>query len=393
LTDEIVNDSINETHHVMKLQMALHEVTMPVNDHIIHANPAEQDNYQALKQKVSQNFDATRSLETLYAEQIEAIGEARKEWMSALETADAIMMMKNPVGDPYAAARMELFDKQVENSISILDRIHHLAHSEIREKQESLYDIKEGLLVLMIIVFIVGVAISIYGFIVLARATFAPLEEVTTVMDRFSKGELDHRIDREMVAEVKHLADGFNSMADNIRQMKDELERLGIEDPLTGCFNRRKLHDDIEIAFSRAKRPEEHISILMIDLDHFKSVNDNHGHMAGDVVLKTIVTEINHQLRDYDTLYRYGGEEFIVILPESNEEHARIVAERVRSAVSNTQIRIDGELFVSVSTSIGISTFPEDASEEDGLLHSADQAVYEAKERGRNRVCHFKDCS
>lgn len=393
LTDEIVNDSINETHHVMKLQMALHEVTMPVNDHIIHANPAEQDNYQALKQKVSQNFDATRSLETLYAEQIEAIGEARKEWMSALETADAIMMMKNPVGDPYAAARMELFDKQVENSISILDRIHHLAHSEIREKQESLYDIKEGLLVLMIIVFIVGVAISIYGFIVLARATFAPLEEVTTVMDRFSKGELDHRIDREMVAEVKHLADGFNSMADNIRQMKDELERLGIEDPLTGCFNRRKFHDDIEIELSRAKRLEEHISILMIDLDHFKSVNDNHGHMAGDVVLKTIVTEINHQLRDYDTLYRYGGEEFIVILPESNEEHARIVAERVRSAVSNTQIRIDGELFVSVSTSIGISTFPEDASEEDGLLHSADQAVYEAKERGRNRVCHFKDCS
>ena len=346
LTDEIVNDAINETHHVMKLQMALHEVTMPVNDHIIHANPAEQDNYQALKKKVSQNFDATRSLETLYAEQIEAIGEARKEWMTALETADAIMMMKNPVGDPYAAARMELFDKQVENSISILDRIHHLAHSEIRERQESLYDIKEGLLVLMIIVFIVGVAISIYGFIVLARATFAPLEEVTTIMDRFSKGELDHRIDREMVAEVKHLADGFNSMADNIRQMKDELERLGIEDPLTGCFNRRKFHDDIEIELSRAKRLEEHISILMIDLDHFKSVNDNHGHMAGDVVLKTIVTEINHQLRDYDTLYRYG-----------------------------------------------ISTFPEDASEEDGLLHSADQAVYEAKNRGRNRVCHFKDCS
>lgn len=393
LTDEIVNDAINETHHVMKLQMALHEVTMPVNDHIIHANPAEQDNYQALKKKVSQNFDATRSLETLYAEQIEAIGEARKEWMTALETADAIMMMKNPVGDPYAAARMELFDKQVENSISILDRIHHLAHSEIRERQESLYDIKEGLLVLMIIVFIVGVAISIYGFIVLARATFAPLEEVTTIMDRFSKGELDHRIDREMVAEVKHLADGFNSMADNIRQMKDELERLGIEDPLTGCFNRRKFHDDIEIELSRAKRLEEHISILMIDLDHFKSVNDNHGHMAGDVVLKTIVTEINHQLRDYDTLYRYGGEEFIVILPGSNEGHARIVAERIRSAVSNTQIRIDGELFVSVSTSIGISTFPEDASEEDGLLHSADQAVYEAKNRGRNRVCHFKDCS
>ena len=245
----------------------------------------------------------------------------------------------------------------------------------------------------MIIVFIVGVAISIYGFIVLARATFAPLEEVTMIMDRFSKGELDHRIDREMVAEVKHLADGFNSMADNIRQMKDELERLGIEDPLTGCFNRRKFHDDIEIELSRAKRLEEHISILMIDLDHFKSVNDNHGHMAGDVVLKTIVTEINHQLRDYDTLYRYGGEEFIVILPGSNEGHARIVAERFRIAVSTTHIRIDDELFVRVSTSIGISTFPEDASEEDGLLHSADQAVYEAKNRGRNRVCHFKDCS
>jgi diguanylate cyclase (GGDEF)-like protein len=377
----------------MKLQMALHELTMPVNDHIIHANPAEQDNYRMLKQKVSRNFDNTMSLKTLFAEQIEAINEARNEWITATETANAIMSMENPVGDPYAAARMELFDKQVENSINILDRIHHLAHAEIIENQEALYDIKEGLLVLMIIVFIVGVAISIYGFVVLARATFAPLEEVTTVMDRFSKGELDHRIDREMVAEVKHLADGFNTMADNIRQMKDELERLGIEDPLTGSFNRRKFHEDLEIELSRAKRLEEQISILMIDLDHFKSVNDSYGHMAGDVVLKTIVTEINHQLREYDTLYRYGGEEFIVILPESSVEHALIVGERIRSAVSNTQIRIDSEHFISVSTSIGISTFPEDAREENGLLQSADQAVYAAKKRGRNRVCHFRDCS
>ena len=233
----------------------------------------------------------------------------------------------------------------------------------------------------------------ISGFLLLARTIFSPLLAVTHSMDRFSRGELDHRIDGQMMTEIKHLADGFNTMADNIHEMQSALEKQGIEDPLTGCFNRRKLNEDVRMELSRAKRLDENLSVLMIDLDYFKKINDNYGHLAGDVVLKAAVNAMKYQLRDYDTLYRYGGEEFTALLPEISHQQALIAAERIRNALSNTQIRIDSDQFVSVTASIGIATFPGDAEDCESLLNSADRAVFKAKDLGRNRVCHIRECS
>lgn len=392
-TAKIISDPFKEMHHVMKLQLSLQQAAMPVNDHIIHANPDEQRNYLELKQTVFRDFDMLMSLETLHTDQRESVSQSRQEWLQAIEIGDDIMNTRQPTGNPAVATRMEEFDAQIDNAIASLEHVHKLVQKEIREREASLNKVIDQHIVTVLGIFVAGLAITVIGFILLARAIFSPLLAISHSMDKFSRGDLEHRIDGKMMTEIKQLADGFNSMADNINEMQSELERQGTEDPLTGCFNRRKLNEDLRTELSRARRLEEKLSVLMIDLDHFKKINDNHGHLAGDVVLKAAVDAMQHQLRDYDTLYRYGGEEFTALLPEINAERAHIAAERIRNALSNTQIRIDSDQFVSVTASIGISTYPADAEDCESMLNAADRAVFKAKELGRNCVFHIKDYS
>jgi diguanylate cyclase (GGDEF)-like protein len=134
-------------------------------------------------------------------------------------------------------------------------------------------------------------------------------------------------------------------------------------------------------------RYKDNLSLLMVDLDHFKSVNDSHGHPAGDRVLQKVAEAMDSQLRASDTLYRYGGEEFVILLPETDRSGALTVAESIRRKVADTVIVVDGNQTITITVSIGVACFPQDTENQEGLLKKADQAVYAAKNNGRNRVC------
>jgi two-component system cell cycle response regulator len=166
----------------------------------------------------------------------------------------------------------------------------------------------------------------------------------------------------------------------------DRLQRLAALDPLTGAYNRRfglaRLHEE----FGRAVRINAPLGVLMFDLDHFKNVNDTYGHLVGDRVLTRIAKIARSVMRDGDILVRYGGEEFLAILPAAAKEDAAQVAERFRRKVEEVQI-VDGEDTIHVTVSAGVTAYPEvDISEEAELIGLADKALYQAKETGRNRV-------
>ncbi len=160
-------------------------------------------------------------------------------------------------------------------------------------------------------------------------------------------------------------------------------EKLAETDQLTGIANRRKAMATFEQEIGRAQRHENALSVAMLDIDHFKSINDNFGHATGDVVLQKVAITCRKALRDSDFVGRIGGEEFILIFPHTDVEGAMIVAERVRADVE----RIDwGPLELeSVTVSIGLSTYSE-GSDAASILHAADRALYEAKRNGRNRL-------
>jgi two-component system, cell cycle response regulator len=173
---------------------------------------------------------------------------------------------------------------------------------------------------------------------------------------------------------------------EELRKQNQELELLSNKDTLTGTFNRRYLNHILNVELMRAARTDGLISVLMIDIDHFKQINDTFGHQSGDHVLKRMTAEIADSLRDYDLLFRYGGEEFVVLLPDTSLREARNVAQRLCQKVHSIRFS-DALANLRLTVSIGVAEFPGmDIGTAEELLEHADQALYQAKENGRNQI-------
>lgn len=178
----------------------------------------------------------------------------------------------------------------------------------------------------------------------------------------------------------------YTALAIAHAEMTVRLRDLSVTDELTGVANRRLLMERVARETERARRTERPLSALMVDLDHFKRVNDEHGHLKGDEVLRALSRTLVENVRRLDTVGRYGGEEFVVLLPDSSKAQAVGVAEKLRAAVQEMTGPLPG---VRLTVSIGVATLPDDAVSGDALLDAADRALFTAKRAGRNRVVAF----
>ena len=196
------------------------------------------------------------------------------------------------------------------------------------------------------------------------------------------------RVNRRLALADNSLRSANETLTDSLAEIRElhlRLKEQAIRDPLTGLYNRRYLDETLERELSRAKREGYPVSLTMIDLDHFKHVNDTYGHKAGDEVLITLSTLLQSQAREGDIPCRYGGEEFLLVLPRMSLEVASQRAEQWREAFGNMKTR-HGELEISVTMSIGLAAYPDHGATAEDLIDSADQALYQAKAAGRNRL-------
>ncbi len=166
------------------------------------------------------------------------------------------------------------------------------------------------------------------------------------------------------------------------------LEVENVTDPLLGVYNRRYMDQRLKEEVLRANRYDMPLSVCIMDIDHFKRVNDSYGHPIGDEVLKQLCELLRNKVREVDLFARYGGEEFVMILPNTGPREALILAERLRKAVEDSPVVIEsgGRLEFNVTVSLGLTTAASGARESQRLLREADQALYRAKASGRNRV-------
>ncbi len=176
-------------------------------------------------------------------------------------------------------------------------------------------------------------------------------------------------------------------MVRKLENVQRELRILATTDPLTGLLNRRFFFELAKVEMKRFMRNRNSLTVLMLDIDKFKRVNDRYGHKAGDHVLEEVSALLKQSLRDIDLIGRYGGEEFIILLPGSGKTSSMAVAERIRKDIENTDIPIENNVIIHVTISIGIAEAdPSGSCTLDALILQADKALYRSKENGRNRV-------
>jgi len=205
------------------------------------------------------------------------------------------------------------------------------------------------------------------------RGALATFDDVT---------ELEERNDQ-----LQEMFKSLEKSRDEVRRQNRELQVLATQDPLTGCLNRRSFFEKFEMEYHRAKRYGIALSCIMIDIDHFKTINDTHGHQAGDQVLQRIADRIRSGLRESDVLCRYGGEEFCVLLTHSNADDSARAAERIKNIVSSREIS-----GIQVTVSLGISSIEFGAADPQEFLSQADKALYAAKNSGRNMAIRWDIC-
>jgi diguanylate cyclase (GGDEF)-like protein len=172
------------------------------------------------------------------------------------------------------------------------------------------------------------------------------------------------------------------AVAVNQAHLFAQMQKQALTDEITGCYNRRSFELQLERDLHLATRMRLPLSLLMLDLDNFKHINDQMGHEAGDMALRLLADNLRTELRVGDTAARFGGDEFVIVLPQANTEGAMLVAERLRARLG--QIEVPG--FGKVTASFGVSTFPDHASSRDMLVAAADRALYNSKNTGRNCV-------
>ena len=215
----------------------------------------------------------------------------------------------------------------------------------------------------------------------LASLIARPLDRLTGAASNVAAGDLSVGLPSGGGGEVGYLTQVFNTMVESLRKNREELERLSTTDSLTGLGNRRHLMNLLPQEIERVRRSAQRFSILMLDVDHFKKYNDDHGHQAGDAVLAGVGKVLRESIRPYDCAARYGGEEFLVILSGVSLDDAQECGERIRKQVRSEQF--DGG---PVTISIGVAEYPTHGETENAIIGQADAALFRAKRAGRDRV-------
>jgi diguanylate cyclase (GGDEF)-like protein len=315
-----------------------------------------------------------------------------------------IMKAKHPFNAVHPpemdTALLEYSDYHGEEVIGVIHRMPQLEWGVVAQigKNEVYAEIMRIRILTLLICLGLLLAIGLAAYI-LGLTIVRPLDRLTHGAAKVAAGDLEVKLPVVSHGEVGYLTEAFNNMVARLRQGQEELatingmlteknrelQVLSITDSLTGLHNRKHFMEVLAGEVARSQRNQRTFAVMMVDTDNFKKYNDTLGHQAGDALLKKIGVIFKKSLRNVDSASRYGGDEFIVLLPEIRKEGALEVAERIRRLVATEMLSSDTDK-VAVTVSIGIATFPEHGDTPEAIIASADGALYHAKRNGRNRV-------
>lgn len=341
--DNIVYESLEEIMPLVHLENALHRSMMPPNDYLIHERPQEIESWQHHSSEVDRLF--TLSLvkvsfneESEENEEAEALTALQEKWELRKSEGDAIMSSLGGRSAKELAMAMEEFDHGMYEIIDGIGRQHEKMYQFIQSEYRRASSIRNTALTTTLATLVMSVIIGFAASIYLTRDRNKLVEEST-------------------------------------------------RDPLTGSYNRRALEAKLA-SLDGLSPPQSHstYSLILLDIDHFKKVNDRYGHQKGDRVICHITRVVEQIMRDEDFFARWGGEEFVLLLPQTNKTTALTIAERIREAIASTPTITREHETIMATVSIGVGSFPDDGSKSSSIMAAADEALYQAKHGGRNCI-------
>ena len=282
---------------------------------------------------------------------------------------------------PVVSRYRSMSGVDVLGSCRTLDAIDLVVIEEIEAKAAfaSIRRLRDSILLIAVLG---AVLVTGLGYALVVRLV-RPVEALIDGARAVSAGDYGHVVKISSRDELGYLGSVFNEMTQALQATHVHLEQMTRTDQLTGLYNRRHLDAALDAEVERARRDHTPLSILMLDIDHFKKFNDQFGHPQGDALLKAIADLLREQLRPTDTVARYGGEEFTVLLPRSPRTEAVRIAERLRRRIAELSAGPEG---AATTGSFGLAAWPEDGATGAELIAAADAALYEAKRLGRNRI-------
>ncbi len=375
------------------LQLLLNKFLQPANNYLITGEVRERDTFDQLSSQISRIIKELQMYRGEHNWEMLSV-ELNRDIIRLSEQLVAILFIDQPVGNKQAAQLIQDATGFSENMIKKADEFHNLSEQEMirmaqtaRSNSNKVNIVFYGTLGTTAVFFIL---LSLY----LSRFFIRPIMDLHRGAQIVGQGNLQHRLTIRTNDEIEGLANEFNRMVEAISNMKSELDKkvelthqLAITDPLTGLYNRRFFMDKLREEAKRNERFNHPLSIILIDIDQFKLYNDTNGHLKGDDLLRSFGGILKKQVRSVDFVCRIGGEEFMVILPETDYTTGLRIAEGLRKAVENYsfpngETQPGGALTISLGVASSIKTEKDPLK----LIKAADDALYQAKRTGRNKI-------
>ncbi|MDO9450856.1 MAG: diguanylate cyclase, partial [Rugosibacter sp.] len=324
--DDIVHEFTVKLEPVTRLQTALLMVASPLKHYLIHGDAVESKRFAQLRQRVERAFQEISPERFTRAESYALIRAAREEWEQALPLGERLLRLPNPVDNTAMTRDMAQFDAHIEQAVFALDEAGDHFHRVIDRNRAQAGAARVRALWLTFAAFMLAAVVSLFAGVALARSITDPVDTLRQGATRLAEGQLSHRVVIHRNDELGELAAAFNTMAVRLEADQAALEQLATRDGLTGLYNHRTFYILLEDELARTQRFKRPVSLLLLDIDYFKRINDTHGHLTGDAVIRELGELLDREARTMDRVCRYGGEEITIILPETNLETAINVA-------------------------------------------------------------------
>ncbi|MGE5240265.1 MAG: diguanylate cyclase [Bacteroidota bacterium] len=378
--NQTVEQPVYKLQATSRLQNQIRHAHALVGEYASTGRAALRTQFEADARTVEDGFVEILNKPFLAPQEYQRLSETRRQWQDSVRTAGQLF---SPRASRTVAGQL---DRQIDRILAALDQVHGLYYDEIGAQRARIDEAEKRFLLIIAITVGLGLIGAVAGAVWLARSVLIPLREFEKGMAHFARDDLSYRFTPDKEDEIGRLAREFNSMAERLMEHRSKLEELSVRDGLTGLYNRREFDKRLQEEMQRSRRYNHPFCLILIDVDRFKDVNDRYGHQAGDEVLIAVGDLVQLNVRPVDVVCRYGGEELAVILSETNEKGALIVAERIRRTVAESMTATPRGDTIQVTVSVGLAAFPRDGDTPAEIIKAADEALYAAKQEGRNLV-------